>query len=363
MSPRKLVIFTSLPEVGGHSTTTLKLCEILRPLFDEIHVLIKDIPGHGFSPSARDHLEGLGARTLRFSGRGAGEWWKVTKSCRRADVFLAIGMRHLSPVLALLLGARQSVYYHITHELSPDILRQLRLYGCAFSKLVFLSPATARLYSERTGTSASPWAIQPTELALQAGEGTAIPARPPASSAPVRIGFLGRLNQEKGVGLLADFVSASEPHCVLVSAGRGPLETMLRDCQLRQPDRFECCGSFSSGERDGFLARFFSKIDILCVPSLDDREGIPNVIFEALQFGVPVLATRTGGMRSFEMPELGPADPSVVRIVEPADFSAALAAIVSGKPCDAALPGRCRDYFRSRFSDAVLARRWREVLE
>ena len=96
------------------------------------------------------------------------------------------------------------------------------------------------------------------------------------------------------------------------------------------------------------------------MPSLDDREGIPNVILEALQFGVPVLATRSGGMRSFEMSELGPADPEVIRLVEPEEYAAALAAHASAPP-PAALRKRCRDYFETFFSDAVLAGRWRKI--
>ena len=97
------------------------------------------------------------------------------------------------------------------------------------------------------------------------------------------------------------------------------------------------------------------------MPSLDDREGIPNVILEALQFGVPILATRSGGMRSFEMSELGPADPEVIRLVAPAEFSGALDACAAAPAPSEALRKRCRDYYETFFSDAVLAGRWRKI--
>ena len=352
MKARLLVIFTSLPEVGGHTTATIKLCELLRPMFEEICVVIKDIPGHGFSAAARDELTRGGVRAIRCSLGNPWGW----RGCRKADVFLAIGMRHLSPVLALWLGARQSVYYHITHELNPAVLRQLRIYRRIFSKLVFISPATAQLYYGPDGQGAgSAWALQPTELSPGFEQGS---ERPPG---PVRFGFLGRLTDEKGVCFLADLVEKIPVPCELHIAGRGPREQYLRERQERWPDRFFFRGSFTVAERTAFLVRFFSGIDRLCVPSLDDREGIPNVILEALQFGVPVLATRSGGMRSFELGELGPADPDVVRLVEPREFSAALAAFASAPPPADALRNRCRDYFKKFFSDPVLAVRWRRI--
>lgn len=356
MKLRRLVIFTSLPEVGGHTTTTIKLCELLRPMFEEICVLIKDIPGHGFSEAARDELARTGVRTIRFSMGNPWSWRGIPGGCRNADVFLVIGMRHLSPVLALLIGARQSVYYHITHELSLPVLRQLRFNARIFTRLVFISPATLRHYSGSSGSAAKPfWALQPTEFSPGIAAGR---ERQPG---PVRFGFLGRLTDEKGVGFLADLIEKSPVPCELHFAGRGPQEASLRQRQQSRPDRFFSLGSFATPERTEFLSRFFSGIDRLCVPSLDDREGIPNVILEALQFGVPVLATRSGGMRSFEMAELGPADHEVIRLVDPAEYSGALSALASAPPPSAALQRRCRDYFEMFFSDAVLAGRWWKI--
>jgi len=349
------VIFSSLPEVGGHTTTTLKLCELLRPMFSDIRVLIKDIPGHGFSPSASDELLRMGVRATRCPGRNPRDWCRLLGGRGKPDVFLAIGMRHLSPVLALLLGARQSFYYHITHELSPSVLRQLRIYGAVFSKLVFISPATAQRYQ---GPAREPavWALQPTEFSLRPG----LPI--PRSPGVARFGFLGRMTGEKGIGLLADLIEKNPLPCELHIAGRGPQEEAMRHRQAKHPDRFFLHGAFTAGERTAFLSRFFSGIDWLCVPSLDDREGIPNVILEALQFGVPVLATRSGGVRSFVMDELGPAAPDVIRLIEPRELSGALSSLLATPPPTPALRKRCREYFERFFSDAVLAARWRSIL-
>jgi len=357
MKPRRLVIFSSLPEVGGHTTTTLKLCELLRPQFEEIRLFVKDIPGHGFSRAAHDELVAGNVSLHRLAGKNLVPCLPDVLSCRKADVFLAIGMRHLSPALALLVGARQSIYYHITHELSPAILRQLRIYKRFFSQLVFLSPATARWYAESAGqTHPFAWAVQPTALAMEPGP---LPDRMPG---PIRFGMLGRLTEEKGVGFLTGLVKASRFPCTLHVAGRGPDESEVRRLQASQPDRFVFRGAYSPKERPSFLKQFFSEIDILCVPSLDDREGIPNVILQALQFGVPVLATNTGGMRSFAMRELGPAEPDVVRLVEPAEYAAAFDALLQAPLPSIATRESCRKYFEETFSDQVLDVQWRRIL-
>lgn len=357
MKARRLVIFSSLPEVGGHTTTTLKLCELLQPMFEEICVITKDIPGHGFSEDAREELLRGKVKVFRVSSARPGDFLRTLSLCGNPDVFLAIGMRHLSPVLALLIGARQSLYYHITHELSPAILRQLRVYKWFFSRLVFLSPATARLYAGSTGhPGPSAWAVQPTSLPQEAA------SPPDRAPGPVRFGLLGRLTEEKGVGLLSALVEKSPVPCELHIAGRGPKEAELLRLQRAHPDRFIFKGAFTAKERGAFLAKFFSEIDYLCVPSLDDREGIPNVILEALQSGVPVLATKTGGMRSFAMGELGPADPSVVRLVEPDEYPAAFGEFLQAPLPPSATRKRCVEYFERYFADQILAIHWSRIL-
>jgi len=343
-----LVIFSSLPRVGGHTTTTLKLCEILAPAFASITVIVKEIPGHGHSSAAEEQLRRAGIRTVPCKNPLA-----LACEFRRPQTFLAIGMRHLSPVLSLLLRPRQSIYYHITHELSPEMRRQLACYRLFFSKLVFLSPATFALYGHARETD---WAVQPTQLPASFSPKTTIRHATP------RLGFIGRLNPAKGTNLLLDFIAATDVPCELHIAGSGECEHRIREmaADSSRPGRVIYHGSFQPDLRVEFLQTFFSQIDALCVPSLDDREGIPNVIPEALQAGVPVLASNTGGMRSFALPELGPAPAGTVTLVEPSQVLPALDALIRRPPADASQ--LCRDYFSDYFSDAVVSRRWLGIL-
>ena len=56
-SNKSLVFFTSLPAVGGHTTSTLGLVKLLRDQFRDIFIIAKEMPGHGVSPEAKSSLQ------------------------------------------------------------------------------------------------------------------------------------------------------------------------------------------------------------------------------------------------------------------------------------------------------------------
>lgn len=352
MKESSLVIFSSLPAVGGHTTTTLKLCEILSPSFDRTQVLYKTMPGHGHSLAAEQQLLAAGVGVQRL-----GNPLTCVRRVGRPQTFLAVGMRHQSPLLAVLLRPRHSAYYHITHELSSQVLRQLTLYKRFFSSLIFLSPATYREFPshdpQRRGLN---WAVQPTEVA------GGFRPRGLRREGPPRLGFLGRLNRSKGVQILLDLMARVRVPCELHIAGAGEMEPEIEQAAQRVggEGRIFFHGAFSADRRNDFLNDFFARIDWLCVPTLDEREGLPNVILEALQAGVPVLASATGGMRSFAMTELGPAPDEVVQLVEPERMMAAIEARLLEPALD--VSELCRGYFSNYFSDAVVRGHWRRIL-
>lgn len=78
----------------------------------------------------------------------------------------------------------------------------------------------------------------------------------------------------------------------LVIVGTGPLREQIAGyCAANgTTNRVYLVGQKTAPE----VARYMQASDILCIPS--DNEGVPNVAFEAMACGLPVVATRVGGI-------------------------------------------------------------------
>lgn len=109
----------------------------------------------------------------------------------------------------------------------------------------------------------------------------------------ILIGAVGRLSREKGFDLLIRAVDQLLRTCLdieLLIAGEGsekePLEKLIAELNLRERVRL-------LGYRPD-LRSTYEAMDIFALSSL--REGLPNVLLEALAVGVPVVATRINGV-------------------------------------------------------------------
>jgi glycosyltransferase involved in cell wall biosynthesis len=110
--------------------------------------------------------------------------------------------------------------------------------------------------------------------------------RPRRTSGPMRIGFIGRNNPDKGLDVLLDALVDVSPTVEAVFVGVGVPDAVraagprqIYEAIDRVPDPWEAIGS----------------IDALVVPSRS--EGSPNVITEAFVRGIPVIGTPAGGAR------------------------------------------------------------------
>jgi glycosyltransferase involved in cell wall biosynthesis len=127
--------------------------------------------------------------------------------------------------------------------------------------------------------------------------------RPPSTSTlrslpPGRllVGAVGRLSEEKGFHVLIGAVErAIDAGCDLELwiAGEGDQEARLRAqiAASRHAGRMQLLGF-----RSDALA-LFEAMDVFALSSI--REGLPNVVLEAMAMEVPVLATRCGGLEAF----------------------------------------------------------------
>jgi glycosyltransferase involved in cell wall biosynthesis len=183
------------------------------------------------------------------------------------------------------------------------------------------------------------------------------PPRVAPPDAPQRVGFVGRLERVKGCEYFIDaagLITASHPDVAFVIAGTGSLDATLRARAASSPASKRI--TFS-----GYLdepAPLLSTLDVLCVPSLSEASGLSAM--ESLALGVPVVASRVGGLPDVVI------DGVTGALVPPAD-SGALAAAVSGLLADperARALGRAgREHVEQHFTAARMVAAYLRVYE
>lgn len=114
--------------------------------------------------------------------------------------------------------------------------------------------------------------------------------RPVRFPGPLRLLMAGQLERHKGVNELIDAVRRLSIPFELHMAGEGTLVDFVRD--LGREDRRIVYHGFVSMEG---LRRLFAIMDATVVPSVC-AENSPTVIYESFQAGVPVIASKIGGV-------------------------------------------------------------------
>lgn len=124
--------------------------------------------------------------------------------------------------------------------------------------------------------------------------------RTPPTDEAWRIVQAARLVPKKGIATAMRafaIFAGKHPGATFTIAGEGPMEESLRRLagELRIEARVEFVGFLSQHD----LQELFSKAHIFLHPSETvggDVEGVPNAMLEAMAMGVPVVATRHGGI-------------------------------------------------------------------
>ncbi len=117
---------------------------------------------------------------------------------------------------------------------------------------------------------------------------------------PVRLLAVGRLVEKKGFHVLIEAVRRLSFPFHLRIIGEGPererLTAAIRDADLSA--RVELCGGMTHAE----LPDEYAKAHIVVVPSMlsgsGDRDGLPNVVLEAMASGRPIAASDVGAIES-----------------------------------------------------------------
>ncbi len=169
------------------------------------------------------------------------------------------------------------------------------------------------------------------------------------------VGAIGGLIPHKGHRVLIEAMAAltdSETHLLLIGDGpmRGELSNMLSEMGLQRRAHL-------LGERRD-LPALFGTLDLYAHPSL--TEGLGTSILDAFSAGVPVVATRAGGI-----PEMV-ADGRTGRLVEPGDAGAlarAIGDLLRGPEAARALASAARACYEAEFTDDRMVEKTRRCYQ
>jgi len=196
----------------------------------------------------------------------------------------------------------------------------------------------------------------------------AVVRTPPANGA-WRLIQASRLIEKKGLEITLDAFATfqrAHPKATLVLAGEGPLLERLKEksARLGLAKAVSFPGFFQQSE----LARAYQDAHLFLHPSrtppTGDQEGVPNSMLEAMATGLPVLATRHGGI-----PEAVTSgrDGLLVAENDPAALSEALLQITSDPALYETFSRRAAESVRENFeqsrSIAKLEGFYRELLK
>lgn len=109
----------------------------------------------------------------------------------------------------------------------------------------------------------------------------------------VLLAFVGRLSPEKGPSVFvrsALLLHSRQPEAQFVFVGEGPLEGELRELAARFG--LEGCLHFAGVQGD--MSSVYGELDV--VVSTSNSEAMPLALTEAMACGLPVVATRVGGV-------------------------------------------------------------------
>lgn len=258
-----------------------------------------------WGPKAREFLKGVIFRRWRSLETAGEALWAALAGVHLADIFQARGFAHLhapwanGPATAAWVASTLSgipfSFAARAHDLHPPD-------GALLEKLA--AAAFVRTNTEANRRYLAGLAPEAAHKLVRIYNGVALPPESRSQRSPrppYRLLALGRLVPKKGFPVLLEAcrqLNAAGWDFHLTLAGEGPERGSLKS--LTRKYRLENRVTMTGFVPHRLVPQLFREADLFLMPSQiapsGDRDGIPNVILEALLHEVPVVAAAVGGI-------------------------------------------------------------------
>ena len=291
---------------GGPDKTILNSPRFLEPLGYRMLCAYLHPPADPGFEVLRAKATASGAPLIEIPDRGAWDWRVVTEAlavCKREKVTVWHGHDYKTNALGLLLKRfwsmrlvttvhgwvqhtrRTPLYYRIDQYCLPRYERVICVSDDLLESCLAVGVPARNCVLLENGIDATEYARRRTVAEAKAALGF--------PSEGLLIGAVGRLSGEKGFDVLirsAHALVSRDLDVRLVIAGEGgeraPLERLISELNLG--DRVRLAGWQAD------VRPYFEAMDVFALSSL--REGLPNVLLEAMALEVPIVSTRVAGV-------------------------------------------------------------------
>jgi len=125
------------------------------------------------------------------------------------------------------------------------------------------------------------------------GNGVEVPGEPRPDPEVKRVLYVGRFAPKKGLTYLFDAIEQIDVDCELVLVGDGD----QREALERRARELDITVRFEGFVLPSNVDTYYQEASVFVLPSTEG-EGMPNVVLEAMSWGVPVVTTDSGGLPS-----------------------------------------------------------------
>lgn len=304
LSKPKVLFVSPVPDFkGGAERSLLDLianphisAELVVPAEGPLseHLAVQNIPVHVVDFGAVNDIRrpfniGKGLMVASAAFKAAGQLKALAKA-RGADIVHSNGLKaHVLNVLSDRLGGPPSV----VHIRDIAYTRPERAVWVMLQKA-----AGAMVLVSRACWPGSGW---PRNLHVVHNGTMVEPDVAPrvATSATVRLGFIGRIHPSKGLSdLLAWSKAALDAGVPLTLTIRGKFAPETPDYEAEVNQQIKALGLENIVSFEGFVADprlVYENLDIVCVPS-SAPDPFPRAVMEAMAHAIPVIARPTGGI-------------------------------------------------------------------